>query len=194
MKSYSLDRWQKIIEAYENSEGSQRQLAKRFDVSLGFIQKLLHRYRQDGTIEPRPKANGFPPKLAAHESEVREIVEQQADATLKELTERLEQRLGFKVSYNRLHYYLQRLKLTRKKTLHADQAETNRVQNLRGEYWQKVREINPKNLVFIDEMGISLSRDRTHARSPRGQRAYDCKPYNPGSRVSVIGAMTLKGF
>lgn len=81
-------------------------------MSLGFIQKLLHRYRQDGTIEPRPKANGFPPKLAAHESQVREIVEQQADAILKELTERLEQRLGFKVSSSTLHYYLQRLKLT----------------------------------------------------------------------------------
>lgn len=89
MKSYSLDLRQKIIEAYENKEGSQRQLARRFKVSLGFVQKLLHRYRQDSTIEPRPKTNGFPPKLAAHESEVREIVEQQADATLKELTERL---------------------------------------------------------------------------------------------------------
>jgi transposase len=43
-------------------------------------------------------------------------------------------------------------------------------------------------------MGISLSLGRTHARSPRGQRAYDSKPYNPGSRVSVIGAIALKGF
>jgi transposase len=60
MKSYSLDLRQKIIEAYENCSGSQRQLATRFDVSLGFIQKLLHRYRIDGTFEPRPKGKGFP--------------------------------------------------------------------------------------------------------------------------------------
>lgn len=82
----------------------------------------------------------------------------------------------------------------KKKTLHADQAETDRVQDLRREYWQEVREINPEDLIFIDEMGISLSLDRTHARSLRGQRAYDSKPYNPGSRVSVIGAIALNGF
>ena len=80
---------------------------------------------------------------------MREIVEQQGDATLKELTERLEQRLGFKVSSITLHYYLQRIKLTRKKTLHANASETDRVQNLRREYWQQVRQSNPENLVFI---------------------------------------------
>jgi transposase len=92
MKPYSLDLRQKIIEAYQNSEGSQRQLARRFKVSLGFIQNLLTRYRQDGTLEPRPKQNGFPPKLAAHESLVKELVEQFPDATLKELTDTLAQK------------------------------------------------------------------------------------------------------
>ena len=43
-------------------------------------------------------------------------------------------------------------------------------------------------------MGMSLSLARTHARSPQGRRAYDSKPYNPGPRVSVIGAIALKGF
>lgn len=43
-------------------------------------------------------------------------------------------------------------------------------------------------------MGISLGLDRTHARSPQGQRAYDTKPYSPGQRISVIGALSLKGF
>jgi len=31
-----------------------------------------------------------------------------------------------------------------------------RVQKLRGEYWQKVKNIAPENLVFIDEMGVLL--------------------------------------
>jgi transposase len=137
MKPYSLDLRQKIIEAYQNSEGSQRQLARRFKVSLGFIQNLLTRYRQDGTLEPRPKQNGFPPKLAAHESLVKELVEQFPDATLKELTDTLAQKGDIQVSVSTLHYYLERLKLTRKKTLHAEQAETERVQNLRVEYWNQ---------------------------------------------------------
>ncbi len=48
--------------------------------------------------------------------------------------------------------------------------------------------------VFIDEMGIQLSLCRTHARSPKGQRAYGSKPYSRGKNVSVIGAIALKGF
>lgn len=65
---------------------------------------------------------------------------------------------------------------------------------MRVEYWLQVGDVKPENLVFIDEMGISLSLNRTHARSPQGERAYDSKPYNPGKRVSVIGAIALKGF
>jgi transposase len=116
MKPYSLDLREKIIEAYQNSEGSQRQLARRFKVSLGFIQNLWRRYRQDGTLEPRLKQNGFKPHLAAHESLVKELVEQFPDATLKELTALLAQR-GIRVSVSTVHYYLERLKLTRKKKL-----------------------------------------------------------------------------
>jgi transposase len=115
MNPYSLDLRQKIVEAYENAEGSQRQLAKRFHVSLAFVQRLLNRYHNEGTIEPRARVNGFPPKLAAYESEVREIVAENADDTLAELSKKLTQRLGFEFSPSTLHYYLERLKLTRKK-------------------------------------------------------------------------------
>lgn len=115
MNPYSLDLRQKILEAYENGEGSQRQLAKRFRVSLAFVQRLLNRYHKEGTIEPRARVNGFPPKLAAYEPEVREIVAENADSTLAELTKKLTQRLGFEFSPSTLHYYLERLKLTRKK-------------------------------------------------------------------------------
>lgn len=115
MNPYSLDLRRKIVEAYENREGSQRELAKRFHVSLAFLQRLLKRYNNEGTIAPKARINGFPPKLAAHEVEVREIVAVNADDTLAELTEKLIQRLGFEFSPSTLHYYLKRLKLTRKK-------------------------------------------------------------------------------
>ena len=156
MKAYSLDLRQKIVEAYQNCEGSQRQLAKRFKVSPRFVQKLLHQYHHEGTIAPRTGAKGFPKKLSAYESEVREIVAENADDTLAELTEKLRQRLGLEFSLSTLHYHLKRLKLTGKKTLHAEQAETDRVQELRVESWHQVGGINPSDLVFIDEISISL--------------------------------------
>jgi putative transposase len=63
---------------------------------------------------------------------------------------------------------------------------------LRIEHWQKVKQIEPENLVFIDEMGVLLGLTRTHARSYYGSRVYDFKPFYRGSKVTVIGAISLK--
>jgi transposase len=79
---------------------------------------------------------------------------------------------------------------TQKKTLRSSQAKSERVQVLRAEYWAKVKNIDLKDLVFLDEMGVSLGLMRTHARAAPGNRAYDYKPFYRGSKVSVIGAIT----
>jgi len=46
MKAYSTDLRQKIIDVYGKEQISQ--LAKRFDVALSFIVKLLKQYRETG--------------------------------------------------------------------------------------------------------------------------------------------------
>lgn len=63
---------------------------------------------------------------------------------------------------------------------------------MRCEYWQQVKHIAPENLVFIDEMGVLLGLTRTRARSQRGTRLYDFKPFYRGAKVTVIGAISLK--
>lgn len=65
----------------------------------------------------------------------------------------------------------------KKKTLRSTQAATERVQELRSQYWAKVKQIEPENLVFLDEMGVLLGLTRTHARSPQGSRVYELKPF-----------------
>ena len=42
---------------------------------------------------------------------------------------------------------------SKKKTLLSSQAATDRVQKLRGEYWEKVKNIAPENLVFLSGNG-----------------------------------------
>lgn len=79
----------------------------------------------------------------------------------------------------------------KKKTLRSTQAATARVQNLRKEYWEQVKDIDPENLVFLDEMGVLLGLTRTLARSPYGKRVYDLKPFYRGAKVTVIGAISL---
>ncbi len=63
---------------------------------------------------------------------------------------------------------LKRVGLTKKKTLLSSQAATDLVQKLRGEYWEKVKNIAPDNLVCLDEMGVLLGLSRKYARSPHG--------------------------
>lgn len=116
MKAYSIDLRQKIVEAYNNQEGSQRQLAKRFRVSLSFVQSLLQRYRQVGTVEPKAHGGGNPAKLSPEQLEVVEqLVAEDNDATLKELCLLLQQRTQVKVSRATMGRIVLSLKLTRKK-------------------------------------------------------------------------------
>lgn len=51
--------------------------------------------------------------------------------------------------------------------------------------------VDLKDLVFLDEMGVLLGLMRTYARAAPGARAYDFKPFYRGSKVSVIGAITV---
>ena len=63
----------------------------------------------------------------------------------------------------------------------------------RLEYWSEIKKVKTENLVFLDEMGVLLGLMRTRARSLKGQRAYDLKPFYRGKRLTVIGAMTHDG-
>jgi transposase len=124
MKAYSVDLRQKIIDAHNQKEGSQRQLAKRFRVSLSFIENLLKRYRTDGTVEPRAHGGGQSAKLSPEqESVIATLVEEDNDAILTELCDRLEQRAGVRVSRATMGRIVQKLKLTRKKNFARNRTE-----------------------------------------------------------------------
>ena len=80
-----------------------------------------------------------------------------------------------------------------KKTLRSSQATTEEKQQQRLEYWSEIKDVEIKNLVFLDEMGVLLGLIRTHARSLQGERAYDFKPFYRGKRITVMGAITHNG-
>ena len=116
MKAYSVDLRQKVIDAYNSREGSQRKLAKRFSVSLSFIQNLIKQYRSRGTVEPKANGGGNSAKLSSEQMAlVVTLVEEDNDAILVELCERLENRIGVKVSRSTMGRIIQKLNLARKK-------------------------------------------------------------------------------
>jgi putative transposase len=116
MKAYSSDLRQKVMNAYNKGEGSQRELAKRFSVSLSFVQSLLRRYRISGTVEAKSHGGGQSAKLTSEQvALITTLVEEDNDAILVELCCRLEERIGVKVSRATMGRITQKLNLTRKK-------------------------------------------------------------------------------
>jgi transposase len=113
MKAYSIDLRQEIVDAYEQQEWSQRELAKRFEVSPNFVGTVLKRHQTEGTVELKPHTGGFAPKLATQLDLVQQLIEQNHDATLKELCVQIEQKTQIRVSPSTLCRTLKRLRLAR---------------------------------------------------------------------------------
>ena len=190
MRPYSLDLRERIAAAIDYHEGSIREIARIFRVSTSFIVRLLQRRRATGTLDPEPHGGGTPPALGADDLErLAELVRKQPDATLKQLKELG----GFTCSLKTLWYALDGLGLTRKKkSLHADQRDRPDVQKKRRSFRRKMNQIEPKCLVFVDETGVTTAMTPTHARSPRGERAFGSAPASWES-VTVIAALGLDG-
>lgn len=116
MKAYSIDFRRKIIKAHEDESISQRKLAKRFGVAKSFVQKLLKQYRETDSVAPKPRIQQTPPKLTEeHLAVLRQLVEEQNDATLEELRARLAAKTNVLVSRSTINRALKKLDLTVKK-------------------------------------------------------------------------------
>lgn len=113
---YSKDLRQRVVDAYKAKLGSQRQLAERFQVSLSFVQRLIRSYQKTGEVNAKPHGGGAIAKIKIENlPAVQQLVDEQPDAILSELCERLAERSGINVSISTMHRAVQRLELTNKK-------------------------------------------------------------------------------
>ncbi|MGD1700346.1 helix-turn-helix domain-containing protein [Dapis sp. BLCC M229] len=62
-RPYSQNLGRPVIRAYQNKEGSQRQIAQRFQVSLTFVRNLLRHYRNTGIVNPKQHGGGPKTKI-----------------------------------------------------------------------------------------------------------------------------------
>jgi transposase len=86
MAAYSIDLRQKILSAWQNKEGTQRELAKQFKVSLSFLRDFLRRYRETGQIAARTQGGDRRSKLKGKEQELLKIiVTKKSDIYLREI-------------------------------------------------------------------------------------------------------------
>jgi transposase len=190
MKPLSNDLRQRILDAVDNREGSRRKLAERFSVNTSTITRLLQLRRETGSSEPRPHGGGVAPTLDQDALErLRGLVEETPDATL----EAFKQKLGISGSRMIVCRALQKLGLPlKKKSPHAAERDTPEVQQKRRSFRRKVKQIEPKRFVFVDETGVTTAMTPARGRAPRGERVEASAPASWES-VTVIAAMGLGG-
>jgi transposase len=174
MTPYSQDLRQRVLDTVRRGEGSLRQIARRFLVSVSFVTRLLRTHRDTGSLEPKPHGGGNPAVLTPEDLErLREPRRLQPDATLEECR----QRLGASCSTMTIARALSRLGLPRKKKVpRAQGPDRPDVQERRQEFREELAGIDPRRLVFVDECGADTAMSRTHGRAPVGQRGYTNTP------------------
>jgi transposase len=132
MPTLSLDLRERILASYDNEEGSRQEIADRYRVSLGMVKKLLQQRRRTGEIGARHHRSGRKPLIVAgHRRQLRALLGQKPDMTLKELREAVE----LKCSLPAIHYALEQMGLTYKKRhsgLANKSAQTSRERAERG--------------------------------------------------------------
>jgi transposase len=190
MGPYSMDLRERVAAAVDNQEGSLREIARLFRVSLSFVVRLLQRRREADTLEPKPHGGGPSPALGPEDRQrLAELIREQHDATLKQLKERG----GFTCSLKTLWLALRRQDLTfKKKSLHASEQDRPDVKTKRRSFRRKVKKIDPKRLIFVDETGVTTAMTPSRAWAPRGERAVDSAP-GAWESVTVTAGLSLDG-
>src|SRR4051794_6193973 len=89
MGPHSLDLRERVAAAIDAGEGSLRQVAKRFRVSVSFVARLIQRRRDAGTLAPKPHGGGRRRALSLSDrARLAVLITEHPDATLKQLKER----------------------------------------------------------------------------------------------------------
>jgi transposase len=89
MEAYSLDLRERILRICDESGLTRQETAEDFGVSRSFLQKLLRRMNEGGSIAPKPHRGGRTPTWHGAEAQVRELVRLKPDSTLTELCQAL---------------------------------------------------------------------------------------------------------
>ena len=112
MEAYSVDLRTRVVSA----QGSTQEVAKRYDVSLSFVQRMRRLFNATGGVAIKPKGGMRPPAVDTEGGKwLVELIEKENDIILLDMCARYEERFGVKVSKSAMDRTLHRLKITRKK-------------------------------------------------------------------------------
>lgn len=115
--AYSSDLRVRIIEDYLDGRGTYQELADKYAVGVATVNRILRRVRESGDVGPRPPGGGNPPAIGPDQVKaLGDLVAENSDATVQELTEAWRRRFGKKVSRSSMLRALHRFGFSVKKS------------------------------------------------------------------------------
>jgi transposase len=112
MEAFPIRFRSRVVQAYDNGEGTQIELAQRFGISVRWLQKLLAQRRRSASIAPIPWNGGRKQKVSGEMvPRLLEAVAKAPDASLAELRDACD----IDGSSMCVFRALRRLRITRKK-------------------------------------------------------------------------------
>ena len=81
-----------------------------------------------------------------------------------------------------------------KKSLHAEERESERVGNRRVEYEREVKAEILSKFKFLDEAGSNLAMTRLYGRGARGARVIETVPQNYGENITMLATLSVAGI
>ena len=110
MAPYSMDLRQRVARAWDRGEDAET-IAAEYDVSRAWVNRLIQRRRETGSLAPRKQTKFRRRVLADQEAKLSALIAAQPDATLAELRDAL----PTSAAVSTLWREIDRLKLTLKK-------------------------------------------------------------------------------
>ncbi len=123
-RPYSMDLRQRVIAACEAGGRTRCEIARQYQISEATLYEWLQRRNYRRLPAPEPHAGGRTSHL--DEAVLRELVDEQNDATLAEYAQRLAERTGRLYSVSMLSRVLKRMKLSRKGRRYAPASTPSR--------------------------------------------------------------------
>lgn len=191
-KTYSSDLRERLVTAV-TSGMSRNEAAEVFGVAISTAVKWMQRLRDTGSWEAKPRGGGTSP-LEQHTERILAVVEDQPDATLKEIKAELrKQRIH--TSQTALWRFLDRHDITRKKkSLRAAEQKRKDVARARRKWIGEQSLLDPAKLVFIDETSVNTNMVRLYGRAPCGVRLIDHVPFGQWETLTFVSALRHDGM
>ena len=194
-RSLSVDLRRRVVGAIEGGL-SCRAAAQRFGVSASSAIRWRAQERREGDIRPkRQGGDRHSQRIEAHAELILSAVAAKSDITLSELRERLKERRRPRRHRHTLAVLQASQDHAQKKSAHAAEQRRSAVNAAREAWFEGQIDLDPTQIVFIDETAANTKMARLYGRAPRGQRCRAAVPHGHWKTTTTfIAALRYDGI